>query len=165
TTSPTSTGSLNVNELTATVATRPRAMRAASTPPAMSTCDMIQPPKMSPCWLTSAGIGTTRSTGSPCGSAMWRDVVIARGSCGGRAARLVAQLAAEDLADIRLRQLGAELDIARHLVARQPLAAEAQQVLGGERGIALDREELDRLAGLAIGRADDRALEDRRVLG
>src|SRR5215470_1546830 len=30
----------------------------------MSTWDMIHPPKMSPCWLASAGMGTTRSTGS-----------------------------------------------------------------------------------------------------
>ena len=30
----------------------------------MSTCDMIQPPKMSPFWLASAGIGTTRSAGA-----------------------------------------------------------------------------------------------------
>src|SRR5258708_18173713 len=58
------TACLNWNALTATVATRPRAWRAASTPPAISTCAMIQPPKMSPCWLASAGIGTMRSTGS-----------------------------------------------------------------------------------------------------
>src|SRR5712691_2672054 len=63
------TGCLNWNELTATVATRPRAWRAASTLPAVSTCDMIQPPKMSPCWFASAGIGTSRRTGSlPSGS-------------------------------------------------------------------------------------------------
>src|SRR6266568_1357409 len=63
------TGCLNWNEFTATVATRPRAWRAASTLPAVSTCDMIQPPKMSPCWLASAGMGTTRRTGSlPSGS-------------------------------------------------------------------------------------------------
>src|SRR6266705_298494 len=63
------TGCLNWKELTATVATRPRACRAASTPPAVSTCDMIQPPKMSPCWLASAGMGTMRRTGSlPTGS-------------------------------------------------------------------------------------------------
>src|SRR5688572_25277110 len=29
----------------------------------MSTCAMIQPPKMSPFWLASAGIGMTRSAG------------------------------------------------------------------------------------------------------
>src|SRR5688572_27543995 len=32
-------------------------------PPAMSTCAMIQPPKMSPFWLASAGIGMTRNAG------------------------------------------------------------------------------------------------------
>src|SRR5262245_37089236 len=38
-------------------------MRPATVPPAMSTCDMIQPPKMSPFWFASAGIGMTRSAG------------------------------------------------------------------------------------------------------
>src|SRR5882672_11798211 len=42
---------------------RPRARRPATVPPAMSTCDMIQPPKMSPFWFASAGIGMTRSAG------------------------------------------------------------------------------------------------------
>src|ERR1044071_6819101 len=68
-TSPTCTGSLNTKELTATVATRPRARRPATVPPAMSTCAMIQPPKMSPFWFASAGIGPARSAGSlPSGS-------------------------------------------------------------------------------------------------
>src|SRR4051794_37828993 len=107
--SPTSTGCLNVNEFTATVATRPRACRAATTPPAMSTCDMIQPPKMSPCWFVSCGMGTTRNTGSLSGSF----IAIAAGrSLGGLLALgFVAQLAAEDLAYVRLRQLRPELDV------------------------------------------------------
>src|SRR5436190_24081960 len=63
------TGCLKVNSFTATVAMRPRAMRPAIVPPAMSTCDMIQPPKMSPFWFASAGIGMTRSAGClPSGS-------------------------------------------------------------------------------------------------
>src|SRR4051812_3795045 len=57
------TGCLKTNSFTATVAMRPRAMRPATVPPAMSTCDMIQPPKMSPFWFASAGIGMTRSAG------------------------------------------------------------------------------------------------------
>src|SRR3954469_16157252 len=58
-----------MNSLTATVATRPRATRPAMVPPAISTCAMIQPPKMSPFWLASAGIGMTRSAGClPSGS-------------------------------------------------------------------------------------------------
>src|SRR5258706_1827364 len=61
--SPICTGCLKVKALTATVATRPRAMRPATVPPATSTCAMIQPPKMSPLWFESAGIGTTRSAG------------------------------------------------------------------------------------------------------
>src|SRR3954463_8494956 len=63
------TGCLKTNSFTATVAMRPRAMRPAIVPPAMSTCDMIQPPKMSPFWFASAGIGMTRSDGClPSGS-------------------------------------------------------------------------------------------------
>src|SRR6476659_5902409 len=63
------TGCLKMNSLTATVAMRPRATRPATVPPAMSTCDMIQPPKMSPFWFASAGIGMTRSAGClSCGS-------------------------------------------------------------------------------------------------
>src|SRR3954465_13218498 len=62
------TGCLKTNSLTATVAMRPRAMRPASVPPAMSTCAMIQPPKMSPFWFASAGIGMTRSAGCLSGS-------------------------------------------------------------------------------------------------
>src|SRR6185503_1260065 len=69
-TSPICTGCLKTKELTETVATRPRARRLATMPPATSTCAMIQPPKMSPFWFESAGIGTTRSAGIlPAGSA------------------------------------------------------------------------------------------------
>src|SRR5437879_2763693 len=64
-----------MNSFTATVATRPRAMRPAALPPAMSTCDMIQPPKMSPFWFASAGIGMTRSAGCLLGSFSMREVV------------------------------------------------------------------------------------------
>src|SRR5438105_6890349 len=69
------TGCLKTNSLTATVATRPRASRPATVPPAMSTCAMIQPPKMSPFWFASAGIGMTRSAGCLPGSFSMRDVV------------------------------------------------------------------------------------------
>src|SRR5436189_5719773 len=70
------TGCLKTNSLTATVATRPRATRPATAPPATSTCAMIQPPKMSPFWFASAGIGMTRSAGClSAGSFSMRDVV------------------------------------------------------------------------------------------
>lgn len=46
------------------VATRPLASRTASKLPARSTWDIIQPPKMSPVWLASEGIGMTRNVGS-----------------------------------------------------------------------------------------------------
>src|SRR5258708_20689436 len=50
-------------------------MRPATAPPAMSTCDMIQPPKMSPFWFASAGIGRTRSAGCLSGSFSMREVM------------------------------------------------------------------------------------------
>src|SRR5580698_9696883 len=52
---------------TAAVATRPRASVPAETPAARSISDMIQPPKMSPAGLVSAGIATVRSDRSPFG--------------------------------------------------------------------------------------------------
>src|SRR5919106_722409 len=70
--------------LTATVATRPRAMRPAAVPPAMSTCAMIQPPKMSPFWLASAGIGITRRAG-----------IFPSGSCSSTRLHIVQRAAAE----------------------------------------------------------------------
>jgi len=63
TTSPTDTGCLKRKEFTATVVTRPRARCIAGIAPATSACAMIQPPKTSPCGLTSEGIGMTRSVG------------------------------------------------------------------------------------------------------
>ena len=62
--SPSRTGCLKTNSLTATVAMRPLAWRAGITEPARSTWAMTQPPKMSPLALQSAGIGITLSTSS-----------------------------------------------------------------------------------------------------
>ena len=62
--SPTRTGCLKMNSFTATVAMRPRMMRAGMTEPARSTCAITQPPKMSPLPLVSAGMGMTLSTSS-----------------------------------------------------------------------------------------------------
>src|SRR5574337_750108 len=76
--SPTRTGCLNTNSLTATVAMRPRAIRAGSTDPARSVCAITQPPKMSPFALLSAGIGITFSTSS---------LSVGRSTCG-RSAKL-----------------------------------------------------------------------------
>src|SRR5688572_26961032 len=52
-----------MNEFTATVTTAPCARSHAGMLPAISTCDITQPPKMVPCALVSAGIGTMRRTG------------------------------------------------------------------------------------------------------
>src|ERR1043166_5688486 len=73
-----------MNSLTATVATRPRAIRPATVPPATSTCAMIQPPKISPFWFASAGIGMTRSAGCfPSGSLSTRSQVVDRSAAEG----------------------------------------------------------------------------------
>src|SRR6185312_12731363 len=67
TTSPTFTGRRKLRLDTAAVATRPFASELAATPAAKSMRDMIQPPKMSPAGLVSAGMATVRSDNSPRG--------------------------------------------------------------------------------------------------
>ncbi len=52
---------------------------------------------------------------------------------------LVAQFAAQDLADIGLRQVGPELDLLGDLVAGELRAAELDDLLGGEVGVLLAR--------------------------
>ena len=52
---------------TATVTTRPPAWGVADIFPAESISDMIQPPKMSPLGLLSAGIASVRDASSPFG--------------------------------------------------------------------------------------------------
>ena len=86
-----------------------------------------------------------------------------------RGSRLLFLLqdAAQDLADQRLRERVAELDLAWDAVAGQPLlriAAPRDDLLRG-RGLALlqDDERLHPLAGLIVGHADHRTLQDLRV--
>jgi hypothetical protein len=57
---------------TATVTTRPPACGVADIFPAESISDMIQPPKMSPLGLLSAGIASVREASSPFGSLEFR---------------------------------------------------------------------------------------------
>src|ERR1043165_1597093 len=104
------TGCLKMNSFTATVAMRPRATRPATVPPAMSTCDMIQPPKMSPFWFASAGIGMTRSAGClSCGSFSMLQIMerpaAERGEAGAEDEACVGQVRVGDdaLRDRRLR--------------------------------------------------------------
>src|SRR5262245_28322549 len=117
----------------------------------MSTCDITQPPKMSPCWFASAGIGTTRNVGGLSGSVA-DSVVISRSVRragprsamlrGGLALHFVAKLPAQDLADVGLRQVLPEFDVARALVTRQVLAAMLQHGLRGQAFVFPDHEEL-----------------------
>src|SRR5438105_8641302 len=57
---------------TATVTTRPPACGVADILPAESISDMIQPPKISPLGLLSAGIARVRKASSPFGSVEFR---------------------------------------------------------------------------------------------
>src|SRR5712691_10427671 len=54
---------------TEAVTTRPSARRVAVIAPAESISDIIQPPKISPLGLVSAGIASVRAASSPRGSA------------------------------------------------------------------------------------------------
>src|SRR5207302_1103110 len=74
---------------TEAVTTRPSAHRVAVIAPAASISDMIQPPKMSPLGLVSAGIARVRAASSPRGSPAATDAAasvsgIARLPCGCR---------------------------------------------------------------------------------
>ena len=66
TSSPTFTGRWNRMPSTATVAARPRAVRAARLPAARSIWLISQPPKMSPAGFVSAGMAMVRITGCLC---------------------------------------------------------------------------------------------------
>src|ERR1700693_3266690 len=72
-------------------------------------------------------------------------------SCsGGRGLLFIPQLAAQDLADIGLRQAGPKLDLLGHLVVGQLRAAIFDNILGRDVWILLHDERLDRLAGARI---------------
>src|SRR3954468_22310588 len=83
---------------------------------------------------------------------------------GGReSAGAVAQLAAQDLAGRRLRDLVDHLDLPRVLVGGHPLPAERDELLLAGRGAVLQADErLHRLAPVLVRDADDGRLADRR---
>src|SRR5215472_13118600 len=86
---------------------------------------------------------------SPC-CASSQDAALAPRSLSVDLLRLLAQLPAQDLADIGLRQFGPELHQPRDLVGREPRPAVGDQVRFGEVWIFLDDEQLHRLAGARI---------------
>src|SRR5436190_12453050 len=98
--SPIETGCLKTNWLTATVAIRPLAILAGRTAPAMSTWAMIQPPKMSPLPLASAGIGIVRI-------ARWRS----SGSCSGAMPDTTARASSSEISGILLSPRSGDLPI------------------------------------------------------
>src|SRR5687767_3455588 len=71
----------------------------------------------------------------------------------------LAQRAAQDLADVGLRQIGAELDVLRPLVAGELLLAVLEHVLLGKLRVLLHHEHLRHLARMLVGHADRGALE------
>jgi hypothetical protein len=76
--------------VTAAVTTRPCAQRVAVMAPAASIWAMIQPPKMSPDGLMSAGIASARAASSPLGLSRSADGAWAES---GRSVALAAPLA------------------------------------------------------------------------
>src|SRR3954453_12167023 len=79
-------------------------------------------------------------------------------------ASAVAQLAPQDLAGRRLRDLVEHLALPGVLVRRHPLLAERDELLGaGRRALLQADERLHGLAAVLVRYADDRRLPDRRV--
>src|SRR5690606_4347862 len=80
-------------------------------------------------------------------------------SCDGFLAQLVAQRSAQDLADIRLGELAAEIHPLRHLVSRELLAAVVDDLLLGDVVVLPDDEERHDLARSLVRLRDGRDLE------
>ena len=95
-------------------------------------------------------------------SVKWKRVSLSRRFA---SALLVLQLALEDLAGGVARELVDELDVARHLVAREVLLDVVLERRPRDSFVplALDDERLQPLAELLVGHADDGDLGDRRV--
>src|SRR5947209_17978182 len=77
----------------------------------------------------------------------------------------VAQLTAQYLSDVGLRQLGPEFDLLWDLVVGQLLVTKLDDVLGGDVGILLHDERLDRFARAFVGDPDHRALQHAGMAG
>src|SRR6266568_6196070 len=154
------TGCLNWNEF------------AASTLPAVSTCDMIQPPKMSPCWLASAGIGTTRRTGSlPSGSDIFLWSFIAgrladflrsrkrRGILDSERARRVARLVDAPHLEVGALEVA---DEACGVEQRVRVAVSCETPFQVEQLLGMQRE-VDRHGLVVLERAGDERIETNRA--
>src|SRR5579862_7791660 len=143
---------------TATVTTRPLARRTAATPPAISIWDIIQPPKMSPLALASAGMAMVRSAGSRAGGPGVSTVLMGMGwssvptiycvsphntlqhtACSGFRSLLILRPAMADLFDSAARKSGSGY------------SAKDIEVLEG-------LEPVRRRPGMYIGGTDERAL-------
>src|SRR5215475_4535254 len=77
--------------------------------------------------------------------------------------RFVAQLPAQDLANVSLRQFGPELHQLRYLIGRELRLAVGDQVGFGEVWVLPDDEQLHRVAGARIWDANHRAFEHPKV--
>ena len=76
---------------------------------------------------------------------------------------IVAQLAAQDLADRGSRQRIAELDLARRLVPGQILPGVSDEIGAGQRLVLAHHHDLDGLSGPLVGNADRADLEHARM--
>src|SRR6476619_542526 len=83
----------------------------------------------------------------------------------GRGLLLVAQFAAQDLADIGLGQIVPELDLLGHLVGSQLRGAVFDDVVDRKVRVLLDDERLHRLARFRIRDADHGAFQHARMAG
>ena len=101
--------------------------------------------------LLEPAVGTGRAPECDDRAAGVSTLIAARG--------LVAQLAAQNLADIGFRQFAAEFDVARHLVAGEISGEVVAQLRFGHVGRFLDCEQLGHFAGMAVGHADDGAFQ------
>src|ERR1700682_3981957 len=103
-------------------------------------------------------MGTTRNAGCLSGKTVGSCIAVApelvfdpadlrlREPSRGLASRFVAQLASENLTNVRLGQLGAKFDIARALVSGEMLAAVGDDAVGGQARILSDDEKPHGLA-------------------
>src|SRR5437667_8637535 len=114
---------------------------------------------MSPCWLASAGIGTTLRAGSLSGSDDCSSLLMS----GGLLARFVAQFTTQDLADVGFRQLGAKLHFPWTLVAGEMGTAMRQHRVGGKCCVLLHNEELHRFARSRVRNPNGRTFKHSTV--
>lgn len=80
------------------------------------------------------------------------------------ACQLVPQRPSQNLPDVRLRELGPEVDVLRHLVAGERFPAVLDDLLLGEVRVLAHDEERDDFTGTLIGLGDGGGFQDSGML-